>query len=458
MTTFIKSIPITGLNLLGVGGQPVVRTYRQLQSTIAQALGQEAANLFARPILNPGSGPVDWYAPDKFKPGAVTQLRDLPEAKRQQVRDEVEGHLERIRDHARTLAASGNADQAKLADRLEKAAQFPSDEFIFLVGDQPVITCWGCAAEATDRGPVELVRAHEFRQGMPGSAQQSVGPVAAAMAVTRRLLVYKPGFPWAALLLMLILFGFLTGISRSLIPACGVTWPLMPTSWSNVWCTEVAAAVVEPNGPEQDTADLERQLADLRRGLQAKVCEVPRRVAEAPPPPEPDPPPPPPPPQCNTNRAITDAGGKVGRINVALKWSGPADLDLNVTCPNGQRISFNHPSACGGQLDVDMNYKGARSDDPIENIVFSDGSGSAGQYVVGVIHSGYQNVRGSSDPVPFEIIILYKGQEVRRVSGEIGPKRSNGNVVVFNPEELARDANPADTPPECAAGAQPARP
>jgi uncharacterized protein YfaP (DUF2135 family) len=106
---------------------------------------------------------------------------------------------------------------------------------------------------------------------------------------------------------------------------------------------------------------------------------------------------------------VEDEGGKIGEINVILRWEGRSvDLDLHVNCPGGGEISFRNKRDCGGELDVDMNFGGRYSDHPVENIVFPEGQARRGRYSVKVHKVGSSGVR-----TPFEVIVRIKGKETR---------------------------------------------
>ena len=126
-------------------------------------------------------------------------------------------------------------------------------------------------------------------------------------------------------------------------------------------------------------------------------------------------------------RRVEEAGGKIGAINVIMRWHTLADLDLMVECPGGNRISYGCKSACGGTLDVDMNFDGPQSTDPVENVVFPEGQASPGHYSVTVVHSG----RGDERPVPFEVILRIRGTE-QTVSGVVSRAEGIKNLVTFD--------------------------
>jgi hypothetical protein len=76
-----------------------------------------------------------------------------------------------------------------------------------------------------------------------------------------------------------------------------------------------------------------------------------------------------------------------GDVQITLEWFSNADLDLAVTDPTGEQISFSNrgPTATGGQLDVDSNIgcpEGVNSG--VENIFWPPGGAPAGSYLVEV--------------------------------------------------------------------------
>jgi hypothetical protein len=78
-------------------------------------------------------------------------------------------------------------------------------------------------------------------------------------------------------------------------------------------------------------------------------------------------------------------GGASGDIRISLLWNDLNDLDLHVTPPSGEEISYSHKrSACGGRLDIDMNFRGRDSNQPIENVFWAHGGAPRGKYQVNV--------------------------------------------------------------------------
>ncbi len=99
-------------------------------------------------------------------------------------------------------------------------------------------------------------------------------------------------------------------------------------------------------------------------------------------------------------------GGATGELRISLLWNNTNDLDLHVISPSGNEISFqNKKSACGGELDVDMNVR-ATSDRPIENVYWAHGSAPRGRYQVLVKQF---TVRDDNVRTPFRIEVVAGG-------------------------------------------------
>ena len=79
----------------------------------------------------------------------------------------------------------------------------------------------------------------------------------------------------------------------------------------------------------------------------------------------------------------TDLG--TGAVRVTLRWADAADLDLSVTDPTGETVSYGVPSvSSGGVLDVDANAScNSPTSSPAENIIWPD-TAPDGRYVVTV--------------------------------------------------------------------------
>jgi uncharacterized protein YfaP (DUF2135 family) len=110
-----------------------------------------------------------------------------------------------------------------------------------------------------------------------------------------------------------------------------------------------------------------------------------------------------------------EGGRSDAPLTVTLIWDSVSDLDLWLTCPNGQRISYRNRSACGGALDIDQNADARRTREPVENVFFA-AAPRAGTYQVRV-HNYAQ--RGGATNYQLRILkngapTVHRGQLSRR--------------------------------------------
>jgi len=136
----------SGVRPLGVRGEPLHNAAPQLRRVVRRRLGDAAADLLAEPQLHEDGKAIDWYA---GWPGPVQPLSALAPERRQSVLADIERTLADIRRLGDTLAGAGpREDMGVVGLSLQLAARAPAESFIFMVGERPVIVCWGYEKEA----------------------------------------------------------------------------------------------------------------------------------------------------------------------------------------------------------------------------------------------------------------------------------------------------------------------
>src|SRR5260370_13327096 len=208
----------SGVRPGGVGGEPLHNSAPQLRRVVRRRLGGGAADLVADPQLHEDGKESDGYA---GWPGGVQPLSALDPARKEEVLTGVERSLADIRRLGDQFASAGpREDMGLVGLSLQLAARAPADSFVFMVGDRPVIVCWGYEKEAANA----LLPAALPSPPPPSPAAHR--PVLAAPAAARALPVLRPAssvIPWARTLLaaLPLLFLLLGGawLLRGLLPA-----------------------------------------------------------------------------------------------------------------------------------------------------------------------------------------------------------------------------------------------
>ena len=299
----------SGVRPLGVRGEPLHNSASQLRRVVRRRLGDGAADVLAEPQLHEDGKAIDWYA---GWPGTVQPLSALAPERQQEVTAAVEHTLADIRRLGDQLAGAGpREDMGLVGLSLQLAARAPADSFIFMVGDRPVIVCWGYEREAANALlPVALPPRPPV---VPSPAHRPVLAAPPALPVVRP---ESTVIPWArtllaALPLLLLLLGG-AWLLRGLLPADpalavatreGPPAPPAPQAAPDPKPALKAAFSNEESRGRMLKVELSLVEAELKKRIaDCKPPEAPKpppQVALAPPPPQPAKPAPAPPPPPN---------------------------------------------------------------------------------------------------------------------------------------------------------------
>jgi len=393
----------TGLQALGTGGQLAIHAWDQIASYLRRTRGEAHAALFAEPNPDPDRGIVDWY---DAQGGEATPIARLPAEQAEAANAELARLVADIQADAARLAASKLPGERFLGELLAQALRVPGAESRLAIGTRPVLVAWG-HARADGHAEHALIIGEAARR--PGAGRMRiVGPppaqpprrdtaswVAAAIASLLLLLLFL-------LLLLLDPFDWF----RAPAPSC-VADPR-------------GAALLDEMRHEQDREGMLR--AEIAR-LAREAGE--RRLACPPPTPEPAAPqrpaeatPPQPSSSADAERA-REQGGQSGRVQVILAWDNESDLDLFVSCPDGDIVSYQSRKGCGGgELDIDRNAQAPLRSDAVENIVWPE-KAPAGRYGISVEHNGH--LQRTPQPSSFRVTVRVEGQPDRSFSGGGAP-------------------------------------
>ncbi|MCW5747448.1 MAG: hypothetical protein KIT36_14765 [Alphaproteobacteria bacterium] len=282
-----------GARPLGVRGEPLHNTHAQIRDVVRRRLDDRHWRLLAEPQAHPATGRIDWYADGQ----PVRAAADLTPAEHDTLRAEVDAMLADI-DRLGGQFEQSASDDARLAGRaLRLAAKRPDDdEYLFRVGDQPVLICWGY-----DKASVGAILPPAF---LPGATSAAIPPppapppvaTAAAPMMMATAAPLPSRFPWLAALLVGLL-----GILLILGAAYGLRLflPVPP----ELQVTELPPEPPPPPPPAPPDPTLELKAAvdaehdredKLKASLVALREEFAQRQALCKPPEPPKPPPEPP--------------------------------------------------------------------------------------------------------------------------------------------------------------------
>ena len=297
---------LPGVRPLGVRGEPLHNAQAQLRAVLRRRLGDRHFHLLAEPEPHALGGRIDWYCAVS---GTVRPLAELPEAERTAARTDIDALLADIDRLGQSLEA-GPTEDGRLAGRsLRLAARRPSDEHLFLVGDQPVVVCWGYDVEAAGAVlPGTFMPATGAQGSLPPAlvpeplAPPPLGPMPVAATGT---MATAAAFPWLFWLLASLLAILILMLASWLLRQC---MPVEPdTRVTVVPGAQSTAPPPLPPAPDpmidlrrdidvahDQEARLRATLAALRDDLAARLAQC--RPVEPPKPPAPEVEPPKPPP------------------------------------------------------------------------------------------------------------------------------------------------------------------
>ena len=276
----IATTPKGNMNALACQGIMVTDCYPQIRDMLRrrEGLGDDAVLLFAEPEPNAADNSVDWYTPVQ---GAVQRLTELPEEEQNVLRDKLSRMAEEIRRYADELRQSPDSSKQTRGEILRLALQYPGEEALFVVGGQPVFTCWGYGPGRPGAEPQDLARLTRLAavtpQPPPPSApvaEESTSPEVPAKEEPAPppekrsgCLLWLPGcLLWLLALLLLLLLLLLLFVGFGGFPAIS-GYTLFKVPWP--------APVQEATALRQQNDALDQELAGLRRQAlaHAQRCE-----------------------------------------------------------------------------------------------------------------------------------------------------------------------------------------
>jgi Mg-chelatase subunit ChlD len=137
----IARIETRGLRPLDADLGALAAHHGRLQILIRRYLSGVAASLLAEPRPVGDGRSVDWYSDLAGQPVALLDLAPADQAAARRVLVQRLASLTKLADELPRLAPN----QADAAPALRRAAVYPGDAYVYVIGDEPVVTFWGHA-------------------------------------------------------------------------------------------------------------------------------------------------------------------------------------------------------------------------------------------------------------------------------------------------------------------------
>jgi hypothetical protein len=127
----------------------------------------------------------------------------------------------------------------------------------------------------------------------------------------------------------------------------------------------------------------------------------------------------------NCNGQIDEGCGyQSGQIQITLGWSNGADIDLYVTDPSGETLSYQHPQGnSGGHLDHDArgNCRANQPNNTIENVYWESTQPPSGTYQVELHYWGECN--SNAGPTMTTLSISVGGRVIGAYNYQLTPNQ-----------------------------------
>ena len=153
--TLIASTPRADMHTLAFQGITAISCYAQIREMLLRKFGDECMLLFAKPVENAANDEIDWYSPVQ---GPVQKMQDLPAEEQEKAQAFISRMAGEILRYAEELIQSGEHLKVTRGNILRLALSYPDNNCLYVVGKQPVFTCWGCGPGTPGVEPENLAR------------------------------------------------------------------------------------------------------------------------------------------------------------------------------------------------------------------------------------------------------------------------------------------------------------
>lgn len=147
---FLRSGNLDSLLILGENGQPVYASALQLRETLRLRKEHKIADCLAIPQSNENGDRLDWYAPCQ---GQVKSWINASNEEREEALSLLEGCQAQAKKISQQAQTASKPAMRLFGALLNKAFQFPDQQYVYLVDGKPVITFWGFSALDSPSSP-----------------------------------------------------------------------------------------------------------------------------------------------------------------------------------------------------------------------------------------------------------------------------------------------------------------
>lgn len=286
----IVTTPKTSMRALAFQGIMVYSCFPQLRDMLMRKFGDEYVLLYSRPEENLADGNIDWYTPVQ---GESRRLEELPHEEAAPIYEKLAIMAKAIQQYGEELIKTGDPLKVTRGHILVLSLSYPDKNALYVVGGQPVFTCWGFGPGTPGVEGMELYKlkipAMPKPQAEPLSAidepqrKPEPEPARAAAPVQPPASDARPSSRWGCLpwilpaLLLAGLLALLFGGIGSLGALSGMTLFRVP-----------APAFLQIEDHQADITTLEAEIALLKKQIREKAAQC------VPPKPKPEPKPVPP--------------------------------------------------------------------------------------------------------------------------------------------------------------------
>jgi hypothetical protein len=130
-----------GIEPLGAFNQPVHRSYSQIRAAVLNELGTPFADYFARPDYDAGGARIGWVAHELGEPRRWIDMSAEEQTRLDPARQRILEGFTRWRQQLD--AAPANSARNNLGKLLAQAMCVPGPQYLYFVGEQPVVAFWG---------------------------------------------------------------------------------------------------------------------------------------------------------------------------------------------------------------------------------------------------------------------------------------------------------------------------